>query len=740
MARKKESISSLSKEENAQLQLSLEQFHRIADKLHASTNKEEAEAALSEINKLGEATQVALLKALSKERESDAADIALALNELSPNKSVRKEARRTLIRMEEARLYPQWRPPVVRTPVASIPVSHPPRFWRGYITRSREEGEVQIILCWEQGFDYGDVRMFIFLVDFWEQGLKEFINELTNKRSVETQVQRLRAQVPDITVMDIMLAEGRRLLEEALAVNAWRRITPHKEYRHYLPLFNQLVMDAEDAGEDRGLTFIDPNLEVDEIAATFVSAWSLGDFGLTYDLLANDSPLREGLERDEWIERHHSWANEARPSRFELGFVREREASVPALWLPSSVSSRGSSSRKEVEAGWSIELSDTQLSGTLAEMPMGTAVNKVTGRHWFWTSYTLVREEEGWRIRQMTDEGARAQGLSTVELQERINGHDERINEILQQNPRGSENSEVSEELIWRIIHTIHYDDALIAHFPLDRTYYGDAYTRSIGIGALERAMVYLEKLARNFAEQRGSLLRQLAITQESLGEYYRERGMTARDGQFAALAEASIRESLALQNDVAGHAVLAELLMRQGERLDEAESELQLAKELAVTREEEAMIESDLGNLAVDREELEEALRHYQRAAEIEPNFEGLWFKIGFIQRNLKRYEEAKATYLHAIEQEPKDMAAYSELCAIYMNEREMGKAREIVERGLRNIPGSPRLLALLSSIYMESGDLRRAQSTLIEAEQIDPNNEIVQSMREELNRRLKR
>src|SRR6266576_2657950 len=154
MARKKESISSLSKEENAQLQVSLEQFHRIADKLHASTNKEEAEAALSEINKLGEATQVALLKALSKalskERESDAADIALALNELSPNKSVRKEARRTLIRMEEARLYPQWKPPVVRTPVASIPVSHPPRFWRGYITRSREEGEVQIILCWEQ--------------------------------------------------------------------------------------------------------------------------------------------------------------------------------------------------------------------------------------------------------------------------------------------------------------------------------------------------------------------------------------------------------------------------------------------------------------------------------------------------------------------------------------------------------------------------------------------------------------
>src|SRR5438445_152783 len=162
MTLKKESNSSLYKEENAQLKHSIKQFHRIADKLHASTNKEETEAALSEINNLGEATQAALLKALSKEHESDAADIALALNELSPNKSVRKEARRTLIRMEEARLYPQWKPPVVRTPVASIPVSHPPRFWRGYITQAREEGEIQLILCWEQGFDYGDVRMFIF--------------------------------------------------------------------------------------------------------------------------------------------------------------------------------------------------------------------------------------------------------------------------------------------------------------------------------------------------------------------------------------------------------------------------------------------------------------------------------------------------------------------------------------------------------------------------------------------------
>ena len=84
--------------------------------------------------------------------------------------------------------------------------------------------------------------------------------------------------------------------------------------------------------------------------------------------------------------------------------------------------------------------------------------------------------------------------------------------------------------------------------------------------------------------------------------------------------------------------------------------------------------------------------------------------------------------------------MRPYSELCAIYMNEREPEKAREIVERGLRNIPRSAHLLALLASIYMETGDLRRAQSTLAEAEEIDAKLEIIQSLHDELNRRLKK
>ena len=65
MTHKKESNSPVSREAHAQLQHLLEQIHQIANELHASTKKEEAEAVLSDINELPETSQVAFLKSLT---------------------------------------------------------------------------------------------------------------------------------------------------------------------------------------------------------------------------------------------------------------------------------------------------------------------------------------------------------------------------------------------------------------------------------------------------------------------------------------------------------------------------------------------------------------------------------------------------------------------------------------------------------------------------------------------------
>src|SRR5579859_1585146 len=158
MSRKKEASTILSTEDNDQIQHLLERYQDIADNLHRSTKQAEAEAVLTPISTLSEAVQLAFLKALAKENTVDAADVLVAMNALSPNKEARKEARRSLIRLEASRVSPQWTPPIIHTPAVQVKVANPPRFWKGFVTLMREEGEVQLALSWEQGYDYSEAR------------------------------------------------------------------------------------------------------------------------------------------------------------------------------------------------------------------------------------------------------------------------------------------------------------------------------------------------------------------------------------------------------------------------------------------------------------------------------------------------------------------------------------------------------------------------------------------------------
>ncbi len=741
MPQRKDRDITVSAEAHEDIQHILNNIHTIAQNLHESNNETEARAALTDIDNLPAATQMALLKELSRQQETDSADVLLAINELSEDKIIRKEARRSLIRLEGAKISPRWQPPISQTPAITAATNNPPRFWKGLVTQAREEGEIQLVLCWEHGYEYGEVRMLTFLLDFWEQGLKDFIIEDSTRRNIDARIQQLKAKLPDITLVDCTLTEGKRLIEEALEVNKWRGTTPHEEYRRHLPTVRQLILNAEDVGEDRGNIFINPNIEPDELVATFISAWALGDYGLTYDMLTRDSALKEGLSREEWLERHHTWANEAKPSLFEMTFVREREVSKPAIWVPTAFGAGRSSTRREVEVGWSLELHDTPLSGTLKEMPLGTAVYKETGRHWFWTSYTTAQENGAWRIQSMIDDGANAQGLSIEEAQKRRAEHDARISELTQiASPSPEQERGFVEEITWRMIEALHYDDALIAKLPFDRSLCEDAFSRCLSLSLAERSLVYLDRMARRFAEQKGAVLRQIGVEQEGLSEYYWSRGMSERSKHFAQLAEDTVRESLALDDDKAGHVILGKILLQNNHLLDEAESHLQQAKSLADNDIEKAAIELDFGNLAIQRNQPAVAVQHYQQAAQLDPNQQEIWFKIGLVQRVLEQYEGAKQAYERAIEQDPRDFRAYAELANIYMAESNLVKAREVVEQGLRVEPRAAHLHALLAAIYLENGNLRRAEAAFAEAERLNPTLEVVKAVREILDKARKK
>ncbi|MBA2392612.1 MAG: tetratricopeptide repeat protein [Ktedonobacteraceae bacterium] len=729
MSRKKEAIPHLSEDENAQIQHLLENYQQIAQALHQSTDQAHIENALSIIDALSEAAQIALLKALAKENNTDAADILLAVNTVSTQKEARKEARRSLIRLEGMKTYPQWIPPVVAAPLVQINVEQPPRFWKGLVTESREEGQVQLLLAWEQGYDYKDVRLVVLLLDYWNDGVKDVNIEITSRHHVEEHIQEMREKFP-VALVDCTLAEGKRLLEDALSVNVWRGTTPHKDYRNRQQLLDTLIFEANNLGQDHNQTFINRELMEPEVAINFIGAWSMGDYGLAYDLLTGDNSVREGLSRDEWIERRRAWSDEAHPTRMELGFVHEREQPQSALWLPTSITSR-QGVRKEIELGWSLELTETPLGATLTEMPLGTAVNKTTGRHWFWTAYTLVREQGMWHIQSISDEGAKVQSLSVKELQTRIKEYEDAVQEALKK--RFTNQQEAIEELSWRITQLMHFSDALLVHLPLDRSIYEQAYGRSVGAGNPERSLVYLERMAQRFSEQRGATLRTLGATQLSQAYNDANHGLEARAEEFAALAEKNLREAVALDNVATSHLLLAEMLLSV-DRNDEAEAEFRQAISLSPSPEEEAALEAGLGNLAMRREQLEEAIPHYERVIQLDPEYNGIWFNIGFAHRHLQHFDEALEAYKRAVQQEPNDMRTYSEMTAIYMNKGDKQQARAIIEQGVRANPDSAHLHALFASVLSTLDDQRAAQRELAEAEAIDPDIEIIARVRQQL------
>src|SRR5438874_733870 len=241
--KKKTSQIPVSEENTSQAQDVLDRYHEIAKNLHESTNQEQMESALAEINNMPEGAQMALLKDLSRERHTDAADVLVAINELSPTKSVRKEAKRSLIGLQGVRIYPQWSPPVERTP--AVQVTPPPlRFWKGMVTDSRNVGEVQLALGFEQEDNPSQVRVLVFLLEFYHDGVKDFFSRTGNKRTADNFFAEMETHLTDVETKDCSLAQARRLILEALDVNKRNGTQPHKDYRLNSSLVNQLILEA----------------------------------------------------------------------------------------------------------------------------------------------------------------------------------------------------------------------------------------------------------------------------------------------------------------------------------------------------------------------------------------------------------------------------------------------------------------------------------------------------------------
>jgi tetratricopeptide (TPR) repeat protein len=748
MTKKKHLQTPALQEGDAQAQQALVQYHQIANNLRASQDRPQAETALVEINNVPEGVQIALLKELAKENHVDAADVLIALNALSPLKSVRKEAKRSLIRLEGVKIRPDWQPPIERTPaIGAIQLStNPPRFWKCLVTDSRDIGEVQLLCCWEQGDNYKDVRVLGFLLEFWSQGVKDFFTMVESKRGFERFVAEVAAEMLDAPMKDCSLAKARRLLQEALDIHKKRGIPLPKDYRFNLALINQLILEAPDLDEededDEESEERDDlhGLSPEDVVSIFLEAWTDDeDYETAYDLLSLDSPLREGLSRDEWIDRRGTWATRVAPFVMELDFCYER--SLPEL-EPNSSKNEQEATQKEVEAGWSIELDKELFSPDDAppELPFATAVYEESGRHWFWSSYTLVQENDDWRIQSMTDEGLKAQELSTDELQKKIRGFDEFREEFkkthtleeIKQHIRGEKEPDYVKEIIRQAILVNCYVDVLDKRMRLEPSVYEDVVWRMFGFGQYERCLTYLIPLAQRFPEKRGLYLRDVAQAQLRLSEQYLDKDDDdeERADRCVALAEEALRESLLAENNFETHIDLAELLIGIEERLEEAEDHLQQARQLISSPQDEAKIESNLGGIAKQRGQHKEALSHYQRVVELLPEESEAWADLAQTHQKLGNLEEAETNYKQAIAVEPREVY-YFTLSELYKENDQFANAIKILEEGLAANPDSAILHAYVAVTYLNSGDYNQAEMYLDKAEEIDSELDVIPTYR---------
>ena len=748
MAKKKDNSLNVSQEDNKRVQQFLEHYHQFAGNLRTSTTQSQVESALAEINNLSEAAQMGLLKNLVQEQQIDAADILLAINELSPNKNVRKEAKRALIQLQGKKVFPGWHPPVNQLPTMGVLEStNPPRFWKGIVTDSRDAGEMQLVLCFEQGDNYRDVRVFGFLLEFWHDGVKDAFTRIESKRSVDNFISQMQAAMDEVKMKGCSLAEGRRLILEALAVNKKYGTTPHRDYRLNVSLINSLILEAPDLDEDDVDLddFEDDDdddsidihgLSPEAVVTTFVESWINGDYDTAYDLLSADSPLRQNLPPDEWIERRDAWADEANPDDLEPDFIYELKPEKSAIWLPNRFSAGRSETLKRIEAGWSIEVDEAALDDTLPELPKATIVYEETDRHWFWTSYTLVQEDGDWRIQDMTDEGVNAEGLSLAELQKRLQEDDNLLQRLIKKHQSTDPDApKYLGEVLWHLMRTIYYTDILIKKSPLDQTNYQMAAARTLALQQYERCSAYLQALTQRFSEQRDENLRGLATVQKLLSEQYKEDGDEERAGRCEEIAMEALRESLSIKDNFEAHISLAEFLIDPEEQYDEAEDHLMQAKALATDPADLAHIEMHLGEIAMGREQYTEALSHFQHVVDHDPDSVDSWLDIADAHKMLGNLEEADASYRRAIELDPEDEDLYYDFSKLYLENNQPSKAIEVIEEGISNNPDSAVLNVYLASTYMEMGDYRQAEIFLQRAERIDPELEVVKMFRQVLN-----
>lgn len=758
----------LSEERRERVAALVSETEALAEALSAaSADRAALLAALQPVTGAEEPVAAAYAAALGDARGAGAraaADVATAIGELDTRHEVAREARRARVRLRSAgvaqsiaipptHIAPPAQPIAPAAPITLAPRA--PKFIEAHVTRSREAGEVTLIVVWQEGADADVQRAHMFLLDFWREGVKDFeITDSMSRARIQSQFIARMTQREGPSVAKIGWAQARGLILQALDVNAWRKTEPAADLTRFRAQVDErLLAEPEDEARrdeiaaeqarieregDRPL--FDINLEAEEALANWLGAWSLGDYGLAYDLLSADHPARRGTSREEFIALRRQWADEAEPAALRLTVIREQEQRASVLWTPGAAPGRLGTGGRELEAFWSLTLRESPIGGQLPELPMGTLVSKSTGRHWFWTSHTLRRDPASnlWLIANSRDEGAQAQGVPVEELTKRVKElreKAERTASEAQRQPEGPATSEALRAVTADLTAALHYSDALMARLPLDETICREAINDARALSSHERAAALLERMVGRFQDD-VEVRFELGVEQYLVGEQYAQQGMQEPASVWLGRATATMTD-VATTDPTARHLQgLGELLSRQGhftqaaERLRQAIGVepanptlyLDLSETLMGQVSDENLDAPEKLDEAGQRAAMQGALDALREAAKLDPTLPRLFTRMGAVQEALHQHEDAIISLEEAIQRDPNDDVAQYTLGTLYMARNEPQRALRYLELASQMEPASLQYRVAVAACYVALERVREATRELDTLDKVAP------------------
>lgn len=548
-----------------------------------------------------------------------------------------------------------------------------------------------------------------------------------------------------------------------------------------ISLFEPLANEEEDEDEDIShdlFSFLPPELanllpgaQHENIVRDFLLAWGDGDYKTAFNNLASESPLREGLSRQQWVAKRQQWAEETYPEDFRALFAEvHNEGNDPG--------------DATVEVSWSMIFRQDEAAATLPEIPTTTLLYPLTQRRWCWATYSFVQENGKLRIYDFVDEGAQALKLPVEELQQNIKelteeaeeqfkdlqeaqselkeslnevedwDEEEEVDEDIAEEEEEDEDIEDEEdeeeedefldgslanimdrasEAFYLAGKSLHYRDALLTKEQPEDTLYTEAYELATVALDEERAAAYMQQMAENIPNKRPEALQKLASALILLSTNYDTEGDVEKTDFFLHNAETILREAITGNNvEPLSYVMLAQVLMSLNKPAAEAESLLQQALNSNPEPRTATLARVSLGRIAQEQENPQQALQYYEEAASISPDFPSIYTLLATAHTELEHIEMGEQNYLRALEADPDDAAAYAGLTFIYsakMGDQE--RAESIAEQGLERNPESIELLTSMTKVCIAQGKLKEAEEYLEEAEDLDPDDQLVEDTR---------